>query len=572
MNPENSTIDDLKTPNNYNPDAILNRYREQITAGLSRDLNLTDDPVDRLRSRARDASREQRLEIIYACLARTSETEVVEFLAEKLEETTDRQVAGLCILGLGQSNSDLAFQKILDFLEDPAYPEWLIPAINLIEQFDPAKETIPILVDLLTVDREKVKFHSAMALARIYKEHDEKFIGQLGTLFSDGCDPLTKYYGMLVLKKSPSKKAIPLLGNLIEENEDSIPCFAIEILGEIGGKKAERLIVPELESDDPIRVFYAAEALGKIDDDRHWDRLEELGRSHTDSNVRYYSLRSLFRIEADRSVNILLDSLQDDDQKIRDFASRSLRQCGETIRSRYREALGSGDREAVNEALNVLGEVGGEEVLEDLLEKVKGADQVVSQKAIEALQKLAAEREEVRRLLMEQLPVSETHLKINIMRILEGHGDSELCSYLSKYVTADDPKLRYHLVGVFRNGSNPECVYLLGRLCQDENLSVASHAVQTLTSIRNSESRKVVRDRLAAEGRPLVLISYLRGIYLDRDSNFESAVVEILRDTTDRRVKYFAACALKSIQPARFRHIMENDPYLEKVLDRIRVN
>lgn len=546
-------------------------YREQITAGLEASFDKfeslsNEESIERFES----GSRDEKILVLFESLERADQPDILSFLIETLHQTSDPQLGVLTMIALGENGTKQALEEIVAVLEDPEYPEWLIPGINLLEQFEPNDRVLEILVELLSHNWDEIKFHSAMALSRLWDLSDRTLISKLKPLLNDDTNTSTLYYLVLLLKEARVEGGIPLLEDLLEK--DPVSYFAIEALGEIGGDTAQSLLAEQLQSDDPIRLFYTAEALGKLGDKEHWDRLEKLARSHKDRNVRYYSMRSLHQIDPDRSVEVLLNRLQDEDPEIRNYASRSLIEFGDVVISPYREALDSDDRKAVKEALYVLGEIGDEQVLDDLLAKAYSADKEIEHTALESLQTMARDSEHCRRWLLEQLPESDNNLKRNILRILEGLGNSELCSYLSRFLTADDTKLRYYTVGICRSQDSPECLHLLGRFCEDENLQVASYAVNTLTSIRTASSRKLARELVQEELRPLVLISYLRGFFLDRAPEFQKPVEEILKQSNDSRLRYYAACALKAIQPSRLKTLAETNQYLEKVHDRIRVN
>lgn len=550
-------------------DDMVSMYHSQITAGVDVDSRpFQDEDTDELISRYPDEDRAGQLEILSECYHRPEDPDVLPFLEDCLD-SGDQQIVVMAMIVLSEIGGELAEDALIDQLRSPSSPEVLVPGINLLERLEPGPGAIEPLVDLLRHDWDEVKFHAAMALSRLTELSSDTLLSNLETLVENGASDSTKYYVVLLLKEGEIEQGVDILETFLDN--DVIGYFALEALGVVNGEEAMGLIEPYLDSDDPIRQYYAAEAVGNTGLKRCWDKLEDLAQNHKDRNVRYYAMRALHDIDSEDSIEVLLDRLRDDDPEIRNFASQTLIEFGDVVLKPYREALDSDDREAVVEALQVLGEIGDEEVLGDLLEKAYSADKEIEHAALEALQKMARDSEYCRQWLLEQLPESEANLKINILRILEGLGNSELCSYLSRYLTADNTKLRYYTVGVCSNQDNPECLHLLGRLCQDDNLQVATYAVRELTSIDSSEARELSVELIDQEIRPLVLIAYLRGFFLDRAPIYEEAVVDVLENTDDPRLRYYAASALKAINEARLERMAENDTYLQNILDRVRV-
>jgi HEAT repeat protein len=567
--PDSSPATPMSSAEDADVEDLIRMYHSQITAGVaveSRPRKETETGT--LLEEYDSAERDGKLEVLAELIYRVEESQVRERL-ESCLGSDDQQIVVLAMIGLSQQENGRAVETIIDQLEDPPMPEIIVPGINILERLDPGSHVIEPLVCLLRHDWDEVKFHAAMALSRLDGLSDETLVENLHSLLDGDVDESTLYYTVLLLKEREVESGIPLLEELLDH--EVIGYFAIEALGVVNGEQSLELVEPYLEDDDPIRQYYAAEAIGNIGLEDCWDKLADLARNHKDRNVRYYSMRALHQIDPEDSIEVLLDRLQDDDPEIRNFASQSLIEFGDVVIKPYREALDSDDREAVVEALQVLGEIGDEDVMGDLLDKAYSADKEVEHAALEALQKMARDSEECRQWLLQQLPESEANLKINILRILEGLGNSELCSYLSRYLTADNTKLRYYTVGVCSGQDNPECLHLLGRLCQDDNLQVATYAVRTLTSISSREAREMSVELIEEEIRPLVLIAYLRGFFLHRDPLYEPAVVDLLKSTDDRRLRYYAGAALKAINQHRLEQMAEHDDYLQTILDRVRV-
>lgn len=552
------------------PQDFLSLYRNQVAGQwLTDPEELENYSNTELIDRYNQGGEEERLEALIE-LSQRNDPELQSFFEEILTSDSGDQEEVLAMIGLGLVAEEETRQIIIDTLESTNDKLLISVGINLLEFFEVA-EARELLIDFLAHEKDQIKFHVSRALSHIEAIDDDWLADQLEQLLED--EELTsslKYFLILIIKERPLPEATSLLEKLLDD--DNFGFFAIEALGELKTDRAYELVRPYLDSEDPIHQYYAAEALGNIGDDRCWEELVELAEHSSDSRVRYYSIGALAKIDQERSIEILLDRLQDEDPDVRGFASNKLVEFGDVVLEPYRQALEAEDREGVQEALYVLGEIGDEQVLPDLLDKAYSADKEIEHYALEALHKLTARNDNARRLLLDELPEANPDLKVNIIRTLEGLGSSELSAYLSRYLKADDSKLRYYIAGVCggRNASNS--LHLLRRLCRDDNLSVAVYAAQTLTELEDSQAQKLAKRLVREEIRPLVLIAYLRGFYLYPSPEYESVVAEILKETTDKAVRFHAAAAMKNLNPDLLREQAKDDDYLQNILNRIQVS
>ncbi len=553
------------------PEEFLNLYRNQLEGRWVTDPGkLRDEASEALMERFESADPASRLDILIE-LSRREDEEVHNFFKDILKKSERNQEQLLAMIGLGRVAGEETIEMIVDTLKENDDPTFLSVGINLLESLD-VSSAKDLLMDFLVHSADEIKFHASRALSNMEQIDNEWLAENLESVLAGQKHPSDslKYFIILLIKERPLPEACNILYDLLED--ESVGVFAIEALGEFQTDKAYELIVPYLDVEDPIRVFYAAEALGRIGKDDCWEKLEKLSRDSDDQHVRYYATVALTKIDDHRSVGILLEKLRDEEPSIRGFASHTLVELGDIVLKPYREALGAEKREAVREALYVLGEIGDAKVVPDLLEKAYSVDKEIEHYAIQALHKVATRHDSARRLLFEKLPQADPELQINIIRVLNGRGDSELCCYLSRYLKADDAKLRFYIAGVCRDQPCPDCLHLLRRLCGDDNLSVATFAVNTLTRMDNPMAHKMASELARAEIRPLVLVAYLRGFYLDRSRIFQDVVEEILQNTKDRRVQYFAGAALKAINRDRFRQLSAQDEYLQKIFNKVKVD
>ncbi len=552
------------------PQDFLSLYRNQVAGQwLTDPEKLKDKSNSELIDQFNESTEGKRLEALIE-LSRRNDPELQPFFEEIITNTSTDQERVLAMIGLGLVAEAETRRIIITTLKSTDDPLLISVGINLLEFFD-VGEAADLLLDFLAHEEDQIKFHVSRALSHVEDIDNQWLADELDQLLEE--EALTsslKYFLILIIKERPLPEATPVLEKLLED--DSFGVFAIEGLGELKTDHAYELVVPYLDSEDPIHQYYAAEALGKIGDERCWDKLKKLSDKSSDPRVRYYSTWALANINRERSIEILLERLQDDDPDVRGFASDKLVEFGDVVLEPYREALEAEEREGVQEALYVLGEIGDSRVIPDLLDKAYTVDKEIEHFALEALHKVATRNNEARRQLLDVLPEADPELKVNIIRTLSGLGNPELCAYLSRYLKADNTKLRYYIVGVCGGRECPNSLHLLRRLCRDDSLSVAAYAASTLTVMKSSQAHKLALRLAREEIRPLVLIAYLRGFYLNPSPEYEEIVVKILDETEDKAVRFHAAAALKTINQDRLVKYAEKDEYLQNILDRIQVS
>ncbi|MFP4686832.1 MAG: HEAT repeat domain-containing protein [bacterium] len=553
------------------PEEFLEMYRNQLEGRwVTAPGRLRDEDSSSLMERFKVADPAARLDILIE-LSRREDEKIYDFFKKILSEADRNQEQLLAMIGLGQVASPATIDLIVDELKENNDPTFLSVGINLLESLD-VSSAKDLLIEFLVHSADEIKFHASRALSNMEQIDDDWLVESLKTVLAKEEEPSDslKYFIILLIKERPLPEAADILVDFLED--EAVRVFAIEVFGELQTASAYELVEPFLDSEEPMEVFYAAEALGKIGNDSCWEKLENLSLNSEDQHVRYYSTVALTKIDAHRSVEVLLEKLRDEEPAIRGFAAHTLVELGDVVLEPYRKALGAEKREAVRNALYVLGEIGNIKVIPDLLDKAYSVDKEIEHYAIQALHKVAARHDDARRLLFDRLPEAEPELQINIIRVLNGLGDSELCCYLSRYLKADDAKLRFYIAGVCSDQPCPDCLHLLRRLCRDDNLSVATFAVNTLTLMDNSIAHKMASELAREEIRPLVLVAYLRGFYISRVSVYQDVVEEILQNTVDRRVQYFAGAALKAINRDRFRQLSAQDEYLQKIFNKVQVD
>ncbi len=232
------------------------------------------------------------------------------------------------------------------------------------------------------------------ALARALKDPDDKVKGMAAI-------------SLVRLRAWRGKDVVPLLVTALKSDEEIMPYFAVEALGQLG--PAAEQAVPELleavRRDDRFVAAGAAQALGKIGAAAVPALLESLNSpneavrahaaralggagggsqvvilkliaalKHEDAGVRAAAAHALGEIAGDRTeaVNALIKALPDSDRDVRRAAVRALGRMGSKAKAAVLSALQTDDRERRWEAATALiamGEVSeGMPVVLDALE------------------------------------------------------------------------------------------------------------------------------------------------------------------------------------------------------------
>ncbi len=197
-------------------------------------------------------------------------------------------------------------------------------------------------------------------------------------------------------------------------------------------------------------------------------------------------------------------------------------------------------------------------------------------RVLDRIRERAQTDDEFRRSLVETLRDASSDLKESIVRALRGLATPELCDLLGDLLPSAEENLRYHMVGACAGKEEPGCLDLLRKLARDESPHVASYAVRTLFNFNKREAkeddiRNLILTLAREESRPLVWISFLRGMFLQPHGDYTSLVEDILQSASDRRVRYYAACALKVLCPSRLEERARTDEYLERIVEQVRV-
>ncbi|MCX5813495.1 MAG: HEAT repeat domain-containing protein [Proteobacteria bacterium] len=199
----------------------------------------------------------------------------------------------------------------------------------------------------------------------------EKKLSKLIGLLKNG-DSFEKEKAMEGLLAFPTKKVVEQTAQLLQKSETNVRMVAVEILKKIGYCSLETVTDLLYDENEDIRV-YACEILGSINDKRSIPYL--IKKLHEDNeNVRNTVCIALGEINDEQAVDALLDALNDDDW-IKFSAIYSLGRIGsKRAIVPLLDVFEHGEEEVSFVACEVLVDLGGEEILDEILEILKKWD------------------------------------------------------------------------------------------------------------------------------------------------------------------------------------------------------
>ncbi len=123
-----------------------------------------------------------------------------------------------------------------------------------------------------------------------------------------------------ILGEIGDKRAVPVIIDVIDEDRMTMRYNAARALGRIGDKKAAPALIKSLGDEEWEVRFYATEALGKIDDKSAAKPLANLILVDPSDKVRLAAIESLDKLEGTTEYRSVLEAFADSNQEIRSYA------------------------------------------------------------------------------------------------------------------------------------------------------------------------------------------------------------------------------------------------------------
>jgi HEAT repeat protein len=199
----------------------------------------------------------------------------------------------------------------------------------------------------------------------------EKKLSKLIGLLKDG-DSFEKEKAMEELLTFPTKKVVEQTAQLLQKCGTNVRMAVVEILKKIGYSNLETITDLLYDENEDIRV-YACEILGEIKDKCSIPYLIKKLQEDNE-NVRNTACIALGEINDEQAVDALLGALKDDDW-IKFSAIYSLGKIGSRKAiAPLLDVFEHGEEEVSLVACEVLVDLGGEEILDEILEILKKLD------------------------------------------------------------------------------------------------------------------------------------------------------------------------------------------------------
>jgi len=196
-----------------------------------------------------------------------------------------------------------------------------------------------------------------------------------------------KSYKKAIRKAADADRVIFKRGEL-----GGIKLAAIDALGQIGDTKAVSHLLKALESEDRWIRRAAAKALEKMDDDRIMEPLmvHLLEANEEDIDVRRSAAKALARMRSVESIEPLALALKDSSLGVRLEAGYALGRIGTPAIDVLIKAKNDDDSRVRDSAVAALGNIGGQEVRNELTGVLRDEDEesTVKLTAIQALYKI----------------------------------------------------------------------------------------------------------------------------------------------------------------------------------------
>jgi S1-C subfamily serine protease len=225
--------------------------------------------------------------------------------------------------------------------------------------------------------------------------------------------------------KEAIKKAADADRVIIKRGElGGIKLAAIDALGQIGDVRAVPPLLKSLESEDKWVRRAAAKALEKMNDKRVIEPLMShlLERNEPDAEVRLSSARALARMRPLEAIESLAQALKDSSLGVRLESGYALGRIGKPAIDVLVKARHDADSRVRDSAVAALGNIGGEQVREELISVLRDENEesTVKLTTIQALYNMGDQRS-----IDELKSVAETGdagLKAFVKELLAGEG------------------------------------------------------------------------------------------------------------------------------------------------------
>lgn len=174
------------------------------------------------------------------------------------------------------------------------------------------------------------------------------------------------------------------------------------------------------------------------------------------------------------------------------------------------------------------------------------------------------------RCLLDSLPTLEPPALVRALKTLGPTVDDSKLLEARDWSTVDAHAI-YRLIDCCLEGSGDRARQKLRKWADHPVVWVAARALRELCRYPG-ENRDFLGRFLLEESRQVVLVGLLKGLYDESCSLFTDEIRTFLTRETPSQPTFYAAVLLKKTAPDVFRELSENNGYLRKIKDQVRID
>jgi len=275
--------------------------------------------------------------------------------------------------------------------------------------------------------------------------------------------------------KDPSS-ADPLIELLITEKDPKIKITIIQTLGQLGGHKAARVILPSITDSDMIVRQMVVEALENLADETIVPEIINFMRD-AEVNVRRAGVEVLSKLKNAKGSETLLKCIQDSDWWVREIATDALAVMNVPgVSFKVIELFGVPDENIRRAAIEYFVRVPDIQAFDPLVGMLKDADWWVREKAVVALGKLKDERAIPHILLL-----SDDHdVRWVVPAALGDIGGGKAVEYLSDFLDDPERNVRMEALKALGRINDKSCLPLIKATIKDSDAEIRDTALEII--------------------------------------------------------------------------------------------
>ncbi|HUK02025.1 MAG TPA: HEAT repeat domain-containing protein [Steroidobacteraceae bacterium] len=340
-----------------------------------------------------------------------SKSALLEVIAAHKQRLTIRDL--LNVVYQQEPNEKAALFRIIGEITEPSTASELVGRlqgkdpvarvhiINILSRFS----TPEVLTAVQAQLKDPNKLIRSAALGALQRLEGKIDIERVAALLRDPEIDVQNKAIDVVIKANHPETARYLIPVLKDENEYARRA-AVEVLNEVGDAKSIKYLLEALKDSDWWVRSRAADALGKIGGPKVIEAVLALVRDK-DEDIRRAAIEILNQTKDERAVDHLIQATRDNDWWVSERAVDALAEIGsKRALPRLQEMLGgAGNPKALPIVVRALGKVGDSKFVDPILPLLAQGEREVRLEAMQALAKLADERqaERVRTELQSQI-------------------------------------------------------------------------------------------------------------------------------------------------------------------------